>query len=123
MSWRERSVFLETVKWTARTIWGLLLCSALAVGSGYAFSNHPSRVFLPFLFVIVIVAIAARYGVMVGILGSIVSAVIFAHLLYSPLHSIEVDDITARASLAWMILGGIAIPYLVLPGLRSGTKK
>lgn len=116
-------MLLKTVRWTARTVWGLLLCSALAVGSGYAFSNHPSRVVLPFLFVIVIVAIAARYGVMVGILGSIVSAVIFAHELYSPLHSIAVDDMAARASLAWMILGGIAIPYLVLPGLRSGSDK
>jgi len=61
--------------------------------------------------------------VMVGILGSITSAVIFAHLLYAPLHSIRVDDTAARASLAWMILAGIAIPYLVLPGLRSRSKK
>jgi K+-sensing histidine kinase KdpD len=123
MSSRGRSALLKTVKWTARTIWGLVLCSALAVGSGYAFSDRPHRVLLPFLFVIVIVAIAARYGVMVGILGSIVSAIIFAHELYSPLHSIAVDDVAARASLAWMILGGIAIPYLVLPGLRTGSKK
>jgi K+-sensing histidine kinase KdpD len=119
----QRGLLLDTLKWTARTAWGLLLCSALAVGSAYLFSNHPSRIFLPFLFVIVIVAIAARYGVMVGILGSIVSAIIFAHLLYAPLHSIRVDDITARASLAWMVLGGIGIPYLVLPGLRSRSKK
>lgn len=123
MNRRGRSVLLKTVRWTARTIWGLLLCSALAVGSGYAFSHHPSRVFLPILFVIVIVAIAARYGVMVGVLGSIVSAIIFSRELYSPLHSLEVDNMAARASLAWMILGGIAIPYLVFPGVRSGPKK
>jgi K+-sensing histidine kinase KdpD len=119
----QRSVLLDTLKWTVRTTWGLLLCSALAVGSAYLFSNRPSSVILPFLFVIVIVAIAARYGVMVGILGSVVSAGIFARLLYAPLHSFRVNDITARAALAWMILGGIAIPYLVLPGLRSRTKK
>lgn len=117
-----RSLLIDTLKWTARTTLGLTLCSALAVGSAYLFSNHPSNVFLPFLFVIVIVAVAARYGVMVGILGSIVSAVIFAHLLYSPLGSLQVDDITARSALAWMVLGGIAVPYLVLPGLRSNKK-
>jgi K+-sensing histidine kinase KdpD len=119
----QRRLLLETLKWTARTIWGLLLCSALAVGSGYLFSNHPYRVFLPILFVVVIVAVAVRYGVAVGILGSIISAVIFAHLLYAPLHSFHVIDSTARASLAWMILGGIAIPYLVVPGLRSQRNK
>lgn len=119
----ERRIWLETLKWTARTVWGLLLCSALAIGSAYLFLNHPVRNFVPVLFVIVIVAVAARYGVMVGILGSIVSAIIFARMLFSPLHSIQVDDATARASLAWMILGGIAIPYLVLPGLRSRSKK
>jgi hypothetical protein len=30
-----------------------------------------------------------------------------------------VDNTTERASLAWMVLGGIAIPYLITPGLRS----
>lgn len=118
--WR---LLLDTLKWTARTVWGLLICSVLAVGSAYLFSHHPARVFLPLLFVIVIVGVAARYGVMVGLLGSIVSAIIFARLLYLPYHSIHVEDLHARASLAWMVLAGIAIPYIVLPGLRSRTKK
>jgi hypothetical protein len=48
---------------------------------------------------------------------------IFAHLLYAPLHSFAVDDKTARASLAWMVLGGIAIPYLLLPGMGSRRNK
>ena len=74
----ERRLWLETLKWTARTVWGLLLCSALAVGSAYLFLNHPVSNFVPVLFVIVIVAVAARYGVMVGILGSIVHAAIGA---------------------------------------------
>jgi K+-sensing histidine kinase KdpD len=97
----------------------------LALLSAYTFSAHAGKAVLPFAFVLVIVAIAARYGVMVGILGSIGSALIFAHLLYSPFNSFRVDDVTARASLAWMVLGGIAIPYLLIPGLRSrgGHKK
>jgi K+-sensing histidine kinase KdpD len=119
----ERGIWLETLKWTARTVWGLIICAALAIGSAYLFSTQPWIIFLPFLFVIVIVAVAARYGVMVGLLGSIVSAAIFAHLLFSPLHSLYVADNDARASLAWMVLGGIAIPYLVLPGLRSRSNK
>ncbi len=110
---------METLKWTARTTWGLIICATMAVGCSYLFSTQPWIFFLPVLFVVVIVAVAARYGVMVGILGSIVSAGIFAHLLFSPLHSLRVDNDTARASLAWMLLGGIAIPYLMLPGLRD----
>lgn len=118
-----RTYLLSTLKWTARTAWGLALCSGLAFTAAYLFSRRPSRIFLPLLFVIVIVAVAARYGVMVGILGSVVSAAIFAHVLYPPLHSLAVSDSSARASLAWMILGGIAIPYLLLPGLRSRNSK
>ncbi|HEY3928489.1 MAG TPA: DUF4118 domain-containing protein [Candidatus Koribacter sp.] len=114
---------IDALKWTARTTTGLLLCSGLALAAAYLFSHHPASVFVPLLFVIVIVAVAARFGVAVGILGSIVSAVIFAHMLFSPLHSISVDNNTARAALAWMVLGGIAIPYLVLPGLRSRSNK
>lgn len=119
----NRRVLLDTLKWTARTVWGLLLCSALAVGCSYLFSNHPASIFVPFVFVLVIVAVAARYGVMVGILGSVASAIIFARQLYSPLNSIHVSDSSARAALAWMVLGGIAIPYLLLPGWRSRSRK
>jgi K+-sensing histidine kinase KdpD len=115
----ERNHLHDTLKWTARTVWGLLLCSILALVSAYIFSNHRAAVLLPFLFVLVIVAIAARYGVTVGILGSIVSALIFAHMLFAPVHSLIVENTTERASLAWMVLGGIAIPYLIMPGLRS----
>jgi K+-sensing histidine kinase KdpD len=115
----NRRLLLDTVKWTARTMWGFILCCGLALASAYTFSTHAAKLVLPFAFVLVIVAVAARYGVMVGILGSIGSALIFAHLLYAPMHSFQVDDTTARASLAWMVLGGIAIPYLLFPGLRS----
>lgn len=118
----QRSYLIDTLKWTARTTVGVLLCTALAVGTALLFSNHPWSVFLPIVFVVVIVLIAMRYGVTVGILGSIISAVIFAHLLYEPLYSLQVNDTTERAALAWMILGGIAIPYLVLPGTRSNKK-
>ena len=114
---------MDTLKWTARTTWGLLICATLAVASAYLFSQQSWIIFLPILFVAVLVAVAMRYGVMVGILGSIMCAAIFAHLLFAPLHSFWVKDDTARASLAWMVLGGVAIPYLVLPGLRSRTKK
>ena len=110
------------MRFTARTMWGFILCCGLALASVYLVSDHV-KVFLPFVFVLVLIAIAARYGVMVGILGSIASAIIFARLLYAPIHSFEVQDMTARTGLAWMVLGGIAIPYLVLPGVRSRSSK
>ncbi len=119
----QRRFWLETLKWTARTTWGLVICATLAVASAYLFSKQSWIIFLPILFVAVLVAVAMRYGVMVGILGSVMCAAIFAHLLFSPLHSLRVADDTARASLAWMVLGGVAIPYLVLPGLRGRSKK
>lgn len=114
---------MNTLKWTFRTTLGVLLCSGLAVCAAYFLSNLPWSAFVPVLFVFVIVAVAVHYGVTVGILGSIISAVIFAHLLYSPLHNLEVSDTTARAALAWMILGGTVIPYFLLPGVHSRDNK
>ncbi len=116
-------LLVNTLKWTARTTLGLLLCSGLALCAAYCFSRLTWNAFVPLLFGVVIIAIAVRYGVTVGILGSLVSAAIFAHLLYSPYHSLEVDDRTARAALAWMILGGTVVPYLLLPGLHPRRNK
>lgn len=63
----------------------------------------------------VLLVLAVRYGMAVGVVGSIISAVIFAHVLYSPLGSWHVTDHMARQNLAWMILGGVALSFLFAP--------
>ena len=55
MSGRDtRRLLIDTVKWTARTMWGFILCCGLALLSAYTFSEHAGKVVLLFAFVLVI---------------------------------------------------------------------
>lgn len=107
------------VKMTARTAWGVGACLLLAVGASYSFSDRPEKAFVPIGFVFVLILVSVLYGIVAGILSSILSAAVFAWLLYSPLNSLAIENHTARQSISWMLLCGVAIPYLLLPGFRQ----
>ena len=61
-------------------------------------------------------------GIAVGIIGSLLSAAIFATTLFSPLGSLWISDLTARRNLAWMVLAGVVLSYLFAPS-NSAQKK
>ncbi len=68
---------------------------------------------VPLAFVAVIVTLALRYGTAVGVFGSVAAALIFALLLFEPLHKFQVQSAAARANIGWMLLAGIALSYLL----------
>jgi K+-sensing histidine kinase KdpD len=98
----------------------------LVTGAAYllarVFAGHDVKVFLPLWFVAVLVALAVRYGLAVGVIGSLLSAAIFATTLFSPVGSLWINDHAARQNLAWMVLGGVALSYLFAPS-DSADKK
>jgi hypothetical protein len=104
----RKSVFLRIVK----PALGLGLCSAAALLVTAVSATHAWRVFVPFAFIAVIVLLAARYGMWVAVLGSVMAALIFAYFIFPPLHSLRVEDKMERSAIAWMILGGVAVPFL-----------
>jgi K+-sensing histidine kinase KdpD len=55
----------------------------------------------------------------VGVLGSLLSALIFAHMLFQPLGSWHIQDVAARQNLAWMVLASVALSYLFAPSSRT----
>lgn len=73
------------------------------------------QLFVPFVFLLLVLALGAVYGRIVGILGSIIAALIFARFMYEPIGSVWIDQHAARSSLAWMILTGVSLSYLLLP--------
>ena len=104
---------------------GLALCSASAALAAALFASRPSRLVVPLVFVFVLLLIAIRYGAMVGILGSVIAAAIFAWFLYPPAHSLVVSDASERSHLAWMVLAGVTLSYLLAgpgPHTRDGKK-
>ena len=97
-----------------------LVACALAAWSVSQFGWQPShRLLLPFIFLAVVLVLGFRYGRLVGILGSIISALIFAFALYQPVGSFAVTDMAARSSLAWAILAGVSASFLLLPAMRD----
>jgi K+-sensing histidine kinase KdpD len=94
---------------------GLGFCTAAALVVTGVSVPRPWRVFVPFAFIAVIVLLAARYGMWVAVLGSVVTSLIFAYFIFPPLHSFRVEDKMERSAIAWMILGGVVVSFLLIP--------
>ena len=94
---------------------GLVLCALAAFAVSASDLLHPWRLVLPLAFVVILVMLATRYGVIVAVIGAPLAAFIFAYFLFPPLHSFQVDNDAAKGNLGWMILAGVVISYLVAP--------
>ena len=103
---------LETV---LRTTTGVLLSGAAALLLALFAAGQSTRRMIPWVFVIILIALSARFGPMVSLIGSVVAVVIFARLVYAPVGSVIITDETAKASLAWMALISVVAAYLLFP--------
>jgi K+-sensing histidine kinase KdpD len=101
----------------------LLLCSLAAWGVSMVHWRASWRGFVPFGFLLLVLALGAMYGRTVGILGSVIAALVFAHSMYEPVGSLYVDQQAARSSLAWMLLAGVSLSFLLLPPSASHHRK
>ncbi len=100
---------------TALVASSLLLCAVAAWSVSQFGWPHQHRLVLPFLFLAVVLVLGMCYGRAVGMLGSILSALVFAHALYEPRGSFFVADQAARSALAWALLLGVSASFLLLP--------
>jgi len=98
-----------------RPITGALLSLMAALVTAKVFSHSQLRVFVPLGFVVVLVALASRFGSIVSVVGAVLSAMVFAYLLFPPLFNLRVEDPAARENLSWMVLSAIAFSYLLFP--------
>ncbi len=102
----------------------LVVCAASAVVAGLLFGSRSSRFVIPIVFIALLVLGAMRYGALVGVVGSVLAGGIFAYLLYPPLHSLQVQDSGDRSQLAWVVLAGVALSYLLAgPGPHARHSK
>lgn len=111
----ERSRKANQLVRIINTLIGILFCASAAALAAYFF--HGSRIssMLPLVFLGVVVAVALRFGIAAGAIGSVASAIIFAVFLYRPAGSVAVIDTSARSSLGWLLLGGVVLSYLFAP--------
>lgn len=110
---------IENLYPPARLAIGTLLSAALAVLVSMLFARSTWRGVLPLAFVAVLILLSRRFGVAVSVTGSITAAIIFSLMLFTPLGSAAVESEAARTNLGWMVLGSVAISYLLYPGARE----
>jgi len=78
---------------------------------------------VPLGFLVVVMVVALRYGTVAGVIGSLVSATIFAFFLFTPVGSITIHDQAARSSIGWLLLGGITLSALFAPPNLGDSSK
>jgi K+-sensing histidine kinase KdpD len=106
--------------YTLQSTLGIAVSALCAIAVALIFSRTHWKMAAPFLFAAVLVLLAGRFGAMVSVVGSLLGALIFATLLFSPIHSLHVENESERATLAWMILLSVSASYLLFPSRTDG---
>jgi K+-sensing histidine kinase KdpD len=101
---------------------GIAVSAICAIAVALIFSRTHWKLAAPFLFTALLVLLASRFGAAVSVVGSLLAAIIFASLLFSPIHSIHVENESERATLAWMILVSVSASYLLFPSRTDGPR-
>lgn len=99
---------------------GTLLSAALAVLVSMLFAKSTWRGALPLAFVFVLILLSRRFGVGVSVLGSVSASIVFALMLFTPVGSPSIESPDARMNLGWMVLGAVAVSYLLFPSDHKG---
>lgn len=94
---------------------GTVLSALLAALLTFLFHRSTLRGFLPIAFIVVLVLLSRQFGFGVSLAGSLSAAIIFALFLFPPLGSARIENDAARMNIAWMVLGAVALSYLLYP--------
>jgi K+-sensing histidine kinase KdpD len=99
---------------------GVGLAVTVSFVTARLFAGSQLRSLLPLAFIGVLFALGRRYGSAAAVVGSLLSAFVFAHSLFDPSGSWHVQDAIARRNLLWMVMGTVLLSYLFLP---SGSQR
>lgn len=106
--------------YTLQSTFGIAVSALCAIAVALIFSKTQWKLAVPFLFAALLVLLSSRFGAMVSVVGSMLAAIIFTLLLFSPVHSLHVESETERGTLAWMILLSVSASYLLFPSRNGG---
>ena len=90
---------------------GVILCTTAAGCFSLLFHESSFKRYLPLLFISIILLVAVRFGTWAGVVGTLLSSVVFAMFLFAPQSSLMVSDLTARSNLIWMVVVGLILSY------------
>jgi K+-sensing histidine kinase KdpD len=94
---------------------GTTLCGLIAITTCLLGQNKPGKSALPIWFLAAIMVIVFLFGSLAGILGTILSAILFALYLFEPLGHLAVHDSVQKNNLMWMTVVGLALSIFGRP--------
>lgn len=100
---------------------GAAISGLAAIAATMVAENHPWKDMVPLVFTVVLLVVAALFGVRAGVLGTVLAALVFAAFLFGPTGNLNVASDSARSNLGWMLLIGLVFSFLFAPptsGLR-----
>jgi K+-sensing histidine kinase KdpD len=97
------------------TLAGVLLCFVASLVTGALASGYAWRAEVPLIFTVVLLMVALLFGAWAGVLGTLLSGLVFATHLFPPLGNLRVASDVARSNLGWMLMIGIAFSFLFAP--------
>lgn len=104
-----------------RPVVGTALCGILAIAISLLGQSKPGKSALPIWFLAAVMVIVFRFGSMAGVLGTILSGIIFAVCLFDPLGSLAVHDAVQKNNLMWMVLAGLMLSIFGRPPRRKSS--
>jgi hypothetical protein len=107
----------------AGTLAGGFICFIAALATGSFASSHSWRAEVPLMFTIVLLLVALIFGAWAGVVGTVLSALVFATHLFSPLGQLRVANDAARSNLGWMLMIGIAFSFLFAPQKTASRRQ
>jgi len=90
---------------------GTGISAAIAAILTFLVRGTHRSVLVPIVFIVIIILCARYFGLVAGIVGSVISTLLFALFLYQPYGSLEVKDPQALSNLGLMLFAGIALSY------------
>jgi K+-sensing histidine kinase KdpD len=107
----------------AGTLTGGFICFIAALVTGSFASSHSWRAEVPLMFTIVLLLVALIFGAWAGVVGTVLSALVFATHLFGPLGELRVANDAARSNLGWMLMIGIAFSFLFAPEKTASRRQ
>jgi K+-sensing histidine kinase KdpD len=97
----------SNLSWLLGTTMSVVIATALI----FLVRGTQRSILVPIVFIVVIVLCARYFGVIAGILGSVVATGMFALFLFQPYGSFRVADHQALSNLGLLLFAGIALSY------------
>lgn len=108
-----RRAVITGIQRSYRNTWllGTVISTAVAALMILTARGTHRSVMVPVIFLVVIILCARYFGLVAGILGSVITTALFAIFLFSPYGSFKVQDSQALCNLGLLLFAGIALSY------------